>query len=388
MPIYLDHAATTPVRSEVIALVGERLAGFGNPSSVHKFGQDARRQLEQAREEIAAAINCDRNEVIFTSGGTEADNLAIKGLFESRNQDAKRPIVISVGTEHHAVLEPMEWLEGARGAEFVTIPVNKHGVLELGWLDGFLTENSDRVALISAMWANNETGVINDIPALAALGAKYGVPVHSDAVAAMGHTPVDFAASGLAAMTFTGHKLGAPVGIGALIVGRRTKLLSLFQGGSQERNLRPGTQDGVGAAALALATNLAVVTQAAESVRLREFKQALIEGVLQVVPDAIVVGDQDHSLANIVNFVFPGCAGDSVLFLLDAQGVAISNGSACSAGVTSASHVLTAMGFETKLASGCVRVSMGYTTQRSDIDGFLAALPEAVARAKKAGFTL
>jgi len=386
--IYLDHAATTPVRSEVIALISERLAGFGNPSSVHRFGQDARRQLEQAREEIAAAINCDRNEVIFTSGGTEADNLAIKGLYESRNKEASRPIVISVGTEHHAVLEPMEWLEGARGAEFVTIPVNKHGILELGWLDGYLAENGERVALISAMWANNETGVINDIPAVAALGAKYGIPVHSDAVAAMGHTPVDFAASGLAAMSFTGHKLGAPVGIGALIVGRRTKLLSLFQGGSQERNLRPGTQDGVGAAALALATNLAVSTQVEETVRLREIKSALVSGVLELVPDAIVVGDQDHSLPNIVNFVFPGCAGDSVLFLLDAQGVAISNGSACSAGVTSASHVLTAMGFETKLASGCVRVSMGYTTTRADIDGFLAALPEAVARAKKAGFTL
>jgi cysteine desulfurase len=386
--IYLDHAATTPVRSEVIALVSERLAGFGNPSSVHRFGQDARRQLEQAREEIAAAINCDRNEVIFTSGGTEADNLAIKGLFESRNKDASRPIVISVGTEHHAVLEPMEWLEGARSAEFVTIPVNKHGILELGWLDGYLAENGERVALISAMWANNETGVVNDIPAVAALGTKYGVPVHSDAVAAMGHTPVDFAASGLAAMSFTGHKLGAPVGIGALIVGRRTKLLSLFQGGSQERNLRPGTQDGVGAAALALATNLAVSTQVEETVRLREIKSALVSGVLELVPDAIVVGDQEHSLPNIVNFVFPGCAGDSVLFLLDAQGVAISNGSACSAGVTSASHVLTAMGFETKLASGCVRVSMGYTSTRADIDGFLAALPEAVARAKKAGFTL
>lgn len=388
MPIYLDHAATTPVRPEVVALVAERLSNFGNPSSVHKFGQDARRQLEQAREEIARAINCDRNEVIFTSGGTEADNLAIKGLFASRNSDAERPVVISVGTEHHAVLEPMEWLEGARGAEFVTIPVNHAGVLELGWLEGYLAENSERVALISTMWANNETGVVNDVPAVAELGARYGVPVHSDAVAAMGHVPVDFAASGLAAMTFTGHKLGAPVGIGALIVGRRTKLLSLFQGGSQERNLRPGTQDAVGAAALALATTIAVDTTVDEAVRLRALKQALISGVRAAVPDAIVVGDQAHSLPNIVNFVFPGCAGDSVLFLLDANGVAISNGSACSAGVTSASHVLTAMGFDVKLASGCVRVSMGYTTTQADIDGFLAALPEAVARAKKAGFTL
>lgn len=388
MGIYLDHAATTPVRPQVIELVAQQLSNFGNPSSVHHFGQNARKRLEQARETIAAALNCDRNEVIFTSGGTEANNLAIKGLFEARNTDAARPIIISVGTEHHAVLEPMEWLEGARGAHFETIPVNHSGVLETGWLEGYLEQNAPLVAFISAMWANNETGVISDVPAICKIAAQYGIPVHSDAVAAIGHTSVDFAASGLAAMTFTGHKLGAPVGAGALIVGRRTKLSSLFQGGSQERNLRAGTQDALGAEALALATKLAVETQASESVRLRALKLMLIDGVKAIDPTAIVVGDSQHSLANITNFVFPGCAGDSVLFLLDAQGVAISNGSACSAGVTSASHVLLAMGYETKLASGCVRVSFGHTTTQTDVEEFLAALPDALVRAKKAGFTL
>ena len=388
MSSYLDHAATTPVRPQVVELVAASLSSLGNPSSVHGFGQAAKAQLEQAREDIALALGCDRNEVVFTSGGTEANNLAIKGLYSQRNKALARPIIVSVGTEHHAVLEPIEWLVATAGAQLVTIPVHRDGQLELGWLAGFLAENSHRVALISVMWANNETGLIADIAEIAAIGERFEVPVHTDAVAAVGHVSVNFAASGVATLSLTGHKLGAPAGIGALLVARSAKLQSQLHGGSQERNLRPGTQDVVGARALALAVNLAASEVATETLRLRQLRDRLVAGVLLAVPDAIEVSAGAHTLPNIVDFIFPGCAGDSLLFLLDGSKVAVSNGSACSAGVTSASHVLLAMGFSEHESSACVRLSMGYTSTISDVDEFLAALPEAHSRAKKAGFTL
>ena len=388
MSVYLDHAASTPVRPEVVALVASSLAAIGNPSSVHSFGQAAKQLLEESREKIAAALNCDRNEVIFTSGGTESNNLAIKGIYDSRNALSLRPLIISVDTEHHAVLEPIEWLVATRGAEYVAIPVHRSGELELGFLEGFLAENSDRVALISVMWANNETGLVSDIPAIASLANRYDIPVHTDAVAAVGHLPIDFAASGVATLAFTGHKLGAPTGIGGLLVARNAKLTGQLHGGSQERSLRAGTQDAVGASALALAVTLAVAEEPRESTRLRELRNLLVAGVSAAVPDAVEVSAGAHTLPHIADFVFPGCAGDSLLFLLDAAGVAVSNGSACSAGVTSASHVLLAMGFSTQDSSSCVRISLGHTSVKADIQAFLEKLPEAHARARKAGFTV
>jgi len=388
MSVYLDHAATTPVRPEVVALLAQSLASLGNPSSVHSFGQQARRKLEESREVIAKALHCDRNEVVFTSGGTESNNLAIKGLFDARNKDQVRPVIISVATEHHAVLEPIEWLMATRGAQFVAIPVHRNGQLELGFLEGYLAENAASVALISVMWANNETGVITDVAAVTALAKGYNIPVHTDAVAALGHTPIDFAESGAATLAFTGHKLGAPAGVGGLLVGRSARLSGQQHGGSQERNLRAGTQDAAGASALALAVSLAITAEPAEATRLRSLRNQLVAGVAKIVPDAIEVAAGSNTLPHIVDFIFPGCAGDSLLFLLDARGVAVSNGSACSAGVTSASHVLLAMGFDERESSACLRISMGFTTTEADIEAFLEQLPEAHNRAKRAGFTV
>jgi cysteine desulfurase len=388
MSVYLDHAASTPVRAEVVSLISHSLTAIGNPPSVHSSGQSAKQLLEESREKVAKALNCDRNEVIFTSGGTESNNLAIKGIFEARNSVAERPVIIAVDTEHHAVLEPIERLVATRKAEYVAIPVHRSGDLELGFLEGYLAENSSRVALISVMWANNETGLVVDIPAVTKLAARYEIPVHTDAVAAVGHFPVDFAASGAATLAFTGHKLGAPTGIGGLLVARNAKLTGQLHGGSQERNLRAGTQDAVGASALALAVSLAVTEEPEEATRLRELRGLLVAGVRSAIADAVEVSAGANVLPHIVDFVFPGCAGDSLLFLLDAAGVAVSNGSACSAGVTSASHVLLAMGFSQQDSSSCVRISLGHSSSKSDIEAFLAKLPEAHARAKKAGFTV
>jgi cysteine desulfurase len=394
MAIYLDHAATTPVRDSVIALYAQQLQAIGNPSSVHGFGQRSRQIVEQAREDIAKAINCDRNEVIFTSGGTESDNLAIKGIFASRNQGIEsidglpaRSIVISSGAEHHAVIEPIEWLVAERGAQAVWIPLDVNGQPDLAWLESFLAANAERVALISLMWANNETGAVTNIPAVTALAAKFDVPVHSDAVATLGHYPIEFAASGLAAMSITGHKIGAPVGRGALIVGRKTKLQSLLQGGSHERGLRAGTMDAAGSAAFASAVVLAVGELNQNTALWRELQQQLIDGVKTVAPETVVVAQGGEHLYNITNLIFEGCSGDSMLFMLDSAGVAVSNGSACNAGVTSASHVLVSLGFTERQASSCVRVSFGHLTTAPDIDALLAALPTAIERAKKAGFT-
>ena len=387
----MDHAATTPVRDSIISLYASHLSAIGNPSSVHGFGQKSRQIVEQAREDIARAINCDRNEVIFTSGGTESDNLAIKGIFASQNADSRlapeRPIIISSGAEHHAVIEPIEWLVAERSAEAHWVPLDANGQPDLQWLETFLSQQAERVALISLMWANNETGSVTNIPKVTELAAKFNVPVHSDAVATLGHLPVDFAASGLAAMSITGHKIGAPVGRGALIVGRKTKLQSLLQGGSHERGLRAGTMDAAGSTALAAAVGLAVDELAQNQVRWQVLQKRLVEGVLKVAPETIVVAQAGEHLFNITNFIFEGCSGDSMLFMLDSAGVAVSNGSACNAGVTSASHVLSSLGFSHREASSCVRVSFGHDTAESDIDALLEALPTAIERAKKAGFT-
>lgn len=394
MAVYLDHAATTPVRESVIELFAQHLHDIGNPSSVHGFGQRSRQIVEQAREDIAKAINCDRNEVIFTSGGTESDNLAIKGIFASRNQGLEsidglpaRSIVISSGAEHHAVIEPIEWLVAERGAHAEWIPLDLNGQPDLVWLENFLAVNAERVALISLMWANNETGAVTNIPEVTSLASRFDVPVHSDAVATLGHFEVDFAASGLAAMSITGHKIGAPVGRGALIVGRKTKLQSLLQGGSHERGLRAGTMDAAGSAALAAAVTLAVGELDQNLALWQELQQRLIDGVRRVAPETVVVAKAGRHLFNITNLIFDGCSGDSMLFMLDSAGVAVSNGSACNAGVTSASHVLVSLGFTERQASSCVRVSFGHQTTAADIDALLAALPTAIERAKKAGFT-
>lgn len=391
MRVYLDHAATTSVNPLVSAFLVERMALVGNPSSVHAFGQQSRIDLEEARAKIAFHLCCHPSEVVFTSGGTESNNLAIIGLYEARNTAEARPQVLYLGTEHHAVLEAVEHLQKVAGAIPVAIPVGRTGQPDQAWLAEYLERHGARVALVSLILANNESGSVVDLAATAQLCKRLQIPVHTDAVAAVGHVPVNFAELGASTLAFTGHKIGAPVGVGALLVGRGVKIKSQFFGGSQERGIRPGTQNVAGAQALALAVEIACERLSVNREVWEGLRSRLIIGVQAAVPDVQLVGEPLDAplvsrLSNIVDFMFPGCAGDSLLFLLDSAGVAISNGSACSAGVTSASHVLVAHGFNHQEASGCVRVSFGWDTTEEHVDAFIAALPAAHAKAKAAGF--
>jgi cysteine desulfurase len=386
VPTYLDHAATTPIRPKVLAAYSQALLSVGNPSAVHKFGQDARNALEASRETLASVLSANRSEVIFTSGGTESDNLAIKGLYWQRlENDPKRNVIITAGTEHHGVLDPIYWLADHQGAEIAMVPVDERGVFNLGWLELFLKSDGERVALISLMWANNETGVVADIPAITALAKNHGIPVHSDAVAAFGHVPISFEASGLAAMSISAHKVGGPVGSGALIVGRSIKLTSLVHGGGQERGMRSGTMDAAGATAFALAAKLAVEELDSEAQRLSGLASKLIQGIQEAAPDAVFSRGDANGLPGTVHFTFPGCSADSMIFLLDAAGVSVSAGSACTAGVNRPSHVLLAMGRTEDEATGSLRISMGYPTTESEVDAFLDAFPAVHSAAKKAG---
>ncbi|MDE2409506.1 MAG: cysteine desulfurase [Actinomycetales bacterium] len=392
MPVYLDHAATTWVRPEVTDLLIEQMASAGNPSSVHAYGQAAKMRLEAARVRIAKALGCDHNEVVFTSGGTESNNLAILGLYEARNRRGQRPLIYFLGTEHHAVLEPIEHLEKFAGAEAREIPVDSAGHPDLDWLEADLLANADSAALVTAIYANNETGTIVNLPDIVALCKRLQIPVHTDAVAAVGHIDVNFRDLGASTLAFTGHKLGAPIGVGVLLVGRDVHLCAQQFGGTQERAMRAGTQNVAGAEAVALAVELAVGELAAHRITWEKLRDQLIDSAKRVAPDLVIGGDSSDDsskrLSNIVNLVFPGCAGDSLLFLLDSAGVAISNGSACTAGVATASHVLLAQGFSQRDAGSCVRVSFGATTTSQDLDALLSALPEAYSKAKAAGFTV
>lgn len=388
MPVYLDHAATSPIRQSVLDLYVATLSEVGNPASVHSFGQRSRQILEQAREDIAKAIECDRNEVIFTSGGTESDNLAIKGLFWRTNSlDTSRNVIVSAAAEHHAVVDAINWLVDSQNAELYLIPSDDQGALDLTALEKFLEHNFSRVAFVSVMWANNEIGVIHPIGKITDIASRYQIPVHSDAIAALGHIPISFKDSGLAAMTITGHKLGGPVGSGALILKRSQLLTPVNHGGGQERNLRSGTPDAASAAALALTVTEAVLEQEQLAITHRQMAIKLVAGVREVAMDVIVTAERSPRLPNNVHFRFPGCLGDSLLFLLDVEGVSISTGSACTAGVSGPSHVVLSLGADSDEAMGTLRITLGHTTTDEDVAAFLKAFPKAYGGAKKAGLT-
>ena len=388
MTVYLDYAATAPLRKEVLECFTDHLQNLGNPSSVHSTGQKIRRALEEARESIAKSVDCNRSEVIFTAGGTESDNLAIKGLYWQRiSEDNTRKVIISSATEHHASIDPMEWLEKHDGAEIVWLPVDYQGVIDFDFFEKFLDENHERVALINLMWANNETGVITDMQRVVALAKKHDIPVHSDAIAAFGHVPISFANSGLNTMSISAHKVGGPVGAGALIVSRSTKLVSIIHGGGQERGMRSGTMNAPVAKAFALAAELAVAELESETKRLSALRDRLVAGVLELSPLAKHTGSESSRMPHNAHFTFDGCSGDSLLFLLDQQGVCVSVGSACQAGVNGPSHVLVAMGRTDREALGCIRMTLGTDSTDADVDAVLAALPKALEGAAKAGLT-
>ncbi|MBW8870697.1 MAG: cysteine desulfurase [Leifsonia sp.] len=383
MPVYLDHAATTPMRPEAIAAYTEAMGVVGNPSSIHSQGQQARRMLEEARETVAATLGADPIEVVFTSGGTEAINLAIKGMFWARNAGAHRPRILVPGGEHHATMDTVEWLERAEGAQASWLPLDAEG--RIGVPESVA---GDDVALLTFLAVNNEVGTIQPVRALAEAARGAGIPVHVDAVAAYGHLPIDFAGLGVDALSVSAHKIGGPVGIGALVLSRASTVVPLIHGGGQQRQVRSGTQDVAAAVSFATAARLAEAEREAESARLSALRDRLIRGVRQAVPAAVLSGPEAESgerVASNVHFTFPGAQGDSLLFLLDMAGVSVSTGSACQAGIPEPSHVLLAMGRGEQEARSALRFTLGRTSTEADVDALLAALPDAYAQAARAG---
>jgi len=390
MAVYLDHAATTPMLPEAIRAFTDAMSVVGNPASIHSQGQQAKRMLEESREAVAEALDCDPVEVVFTSGGTEAVNLGIKGLYWERNREGSRPRILVAGGEHHATVDTVEWLERFEGARVEELPLDDRGRIDIAAAGAALRRDPASIALMTFLWANNEVGTIQPVAELATLAAAAGVPVHVDAIAAFGHTPVSFravAAAGVSAMSVSAHKVGGPVGIGAIALARRASVVPLIHGGGQQRQVRSGTQDVAAAAAFAVAARAAADGVDASAARLGALRDRLVRGVRDAVPSARLRGEQPGPgrLPNNAHFTFPGCEGDSLLFLLDAAGISVSTGSACQAGIPEPSHVLGAMGVTEADARGALRFTLGSTSTDADVDALLAALPGAYASASRAG---
>ncbi|MDO4898759.1 MAG: cysteine desulfurase family protein [Rothia sp. (in: high G+C Gram-positive bacteria)] len=396
--VYMDHAATTDVVPSVIEVVAEQMRVGGNPSSLYSAGRRARATVEYARELIAQVVGCDSAEIIFTSGGTEADNLAVKGLYWKRretNPQANRILVSAI--EHHAVGDAAEWLEKHEGAQLVWLAPDKQGVISPESLRHAIGDSPETVVFATVMWANNEVGTVQPVAELAAVAAEHGIPFHTDAVQAFGALPVNFRESGVTTMAISGHKIGGPMGVGALIASRSAPLAPVLHGGGQERSVRSGTIDAASIAGFGEAAKVAGQKLKTERLRLAALRNRLIEGVLASIPEARLCGASPDSIQELesgastrrlpgnAHFIFPGCEGDSLLFLLDMAGVESSTGSACNAGVPRPSHVLLAMGLSEDEARGAQRFTLGHSSTDADVDALLAALPAAWQRAKKAG---
>lgn len=390
MSAYLDHAATTPLRASARAAWLEQSERGGNPSSLHTSGRAARAVVEESREEIAGALGARPSEVVFTSGGTEADNLAIKGTYAARRHSADASRLVVSGIEHHAVLDPVEHLAKRAGADVTWLEPDRCGHIAADDLRAALAPGAGGTpALVSVMWANNEVGTVQPVADLAAVAREAGVPFHTDAVQAVGQLPVDFAASGADLMTVSAHKVGGPVGVGALLARRDAKMVPLVHGGGQERQVRSGTLDAAGIRAFAVALTEAVAERETSAARLTALRDRLVTGALGLglgvtVSGCWTAGDMRDRLPGNAHLLVPGCEGDSLLYLLDAAGVECSTGSACQAGVPQPSHVLLAMGYAEAEARGALRLSLGHTSTEADVDAFLAALPAVVERARRA----
>lgn len=394
--VYLDHAATTDVLPAAIDAMVEQMRNGGNPSSLHAVGRDARATVEYARERIARAVGADPAEVIFTSGGTEADNLAVKGIYwKRREEDPQRTRILVSSIEHHAVEETCEWLEKAEGAQLEWIPVDEHGSVNPQTVRELIEKNPEDVALVTVMWANNEVGTVQPIPEIAAIAAEYGIPVHSDAVQAFGAVPIDFHASGVATLAISGHKIGGPMGIGALVATRAVQLTPVLHGGGQERSVRSGTIDAPAIAGFAEAAVHSVENLPEESARIAALRNELVAAISALIPQAHLSGENplteeypgQKRLPGNAHFTFENAEGDTLLFLLDMQGISSSTGSACNAGVTRPSHVLMAMGMDEDTARSAQRFTLGHSTTGADIARLIAALPAAYEQAAKAGLS-
>lgn len=395
MTVYLDHAATTPMRQEARAEWERASHVPGNPASIHGGGQAARRMLEDARDRLAAALDCDPVEIVFTSGGTEAINLAIAGLWRARRAEGRSAIVMPTA-EHHATIDTAQWLAKVEGARLRLrlVDVDEDARLSAHAWQAAL-EPGD-AALATVLAANNEVGTLQPVIDAARTAGEYDVPLHVDAVGAFGHMPLSFRrwraesgsrGAGLVALSVAAHKIAGPVGIGALVVAREATIEPLLHGGGHQRGIRPGTQDVAGAAAFAVAAELAAAELADEANRVGALRDTFERGVRSLVPEAIVSAAGAERLPGHSHLVFPGAQGDSLLLLLDMDGIAVSTGSACQAGVPEPSHVVRAMGRSDAEARSALRITFGRTSTADDVDRLLAALPAAYARARRAGLS-
>lgn len=370
--------------------MAEQLATVGNASSLHTSGRAARRVVEESRERLAKSIGARPSEVVFTSGGTESDNLAVRGSFEARREaDPGRHRLVVSAIEHHAVLDCVEHLVTHEGAKVTWVEPDRLGRVSPESVRAAIDEDPGSVALVSVMWVNNEVGTVQPVREIAAVCHEYAIPVHSDAVQALGHLPVDFAASGLDLMTITAHKTGGPTGAGALVARRDARLVPQSHGGGQERQIRSGTLDVPAIRAFAVAVAESVAGLDTEAERLIGLRDRLIRSAVDLDYGITVTGDWEagdgiRRAPGNAHLLVPGCEGDSLLYLLDAAGVECSTGSACRAGVPQPSHVLMAMGLSEDEARGALRLTLGHTSTDADVDALLAVLPAAIERARRA----
>ncbi len=378
-PVYLDHAATTPVRAEVMEAMhpffGPR---FGNPSSVHRWGREARAALDEARERLAHCLGAASDEMVFTSCGTEADNMALLGVWRARRLE-DRGAVVTTPIEHKAVLAAAHEI-AREGGEERLVAMQRGGIVDDRSFDELVTED---VAVCSVMWVNNEVGVVQDVPALAARAKAHGVVFHSDAVQAFGKVEVDARATPFDLLSISGHKIGAPKGIGALYVRRGTPMEPLMFGGAQDRGRRPGTENVAMAVGLARAAELAVGEREHECAKLLAMRERLEAALLSRIPDAVIHGRGSPRAPHIVNVSVPGVDSESMLMALDLRGIACSAGSACQSGSITPSHVLSAIGVAPDLASAAIRMSLGALTTDACIDRVAELFPALVAKARR-----
>ena len=380
-PVYLDHAATTPVRPEVLEAMLPYLTNqaFGNPSSAHRFGRAARAGLEQARREVAQAVGAEPNQVVFTSGGTEADNLGIIGAALAARDRGGQVCAVVSAIEHKAVLAAAHAVCHLGGRE-VVLPVDGHGQVSLEALDAAL---ADRPALVSIMWVNNEVGVVQPVEEIARRCQAAGVAFHTDAVQAFGKVPVAVSRLCCTLLTLSGHKIGAPKGIGALIVRDRKAIEAIIHGGGQQYGIRPGTENVAGAVALGRAALLAAREQPEEAERLRALRALLADRLCGAVPDLVVNGTGVNSAPHVLSVSVAGADSEALLMHLDLAGIAASSGSACSTGTVEPSHVLVAMGVPRELALGAIRFSLGRESTADDVERVAEVMPAVVAKVRK-----
>ena len=374
--IYVDHAATTPLSPAAFKAITSQLQELGNPSSLHTHGRATRKSLEDAREAIAREVGSLASEVIFTASGTEANNIALKGLWWNGKAQGKNVVVISA-IEHHAILDPAHWLQTHEGAEVILVPVNVHGVIDLDFLKDLITQRGDEIAIISIMHSNNETGVVQPIREVVEMAAD--IPVHTDAVQSFKKVPLSYKDLGVTALTLSAHKVGGPLGIGALILRRAYEIPALLHGGGQEREIRSGTLNAPSIVAFS-----AAATEHYPSFNVQTLRDNFISALHAAIPDAYVNGEASQRLPGIVNVTFPGTQSDTLLLLLDNAHVSASTGSACSAGVHEASHVLLAMGHTEETAQSSLRFSFGAASTQADVDYVMSVLPGVIATGRAA----